>query len=216
MELLKKTNTTHSLYHFVPELYPEIKEVEVFEEFCNTQFQVMKSNFKLIPEILEELSNLQNNQMTKNRFLYTFKNMESTCVQFGGCIDLIYSQSVLEYMSNLSEKFQIMYKLLRDKGYVSHLIDLSCMRTSNQWYGHYYYNEYIWKFLSDKRPLKINRATNVVYCKKLQENKFRIILSQNYRIGIVYDKNKLAKPFHNITETNLSTKTLYLVAQKLL
>src|SRR5439155_10054119 len=59
-------------------------------------------------------------------------------------LNLIFSQSVLQYADALEETYRAMCLWLRPGGYASHIIDLSAHYLSPFWNGHWAYSDWQW------------------------------------------------------------------------
>lgn len=72
-------------------------------------------------------------------------------------LDLIFSQAVMEHVDDIDFAYQKMYKWLKKGGVMSHQIDFKAHEMSENWDGHWYINEKLWKFLLRGRKYSINR-----------------------------------------------------------
>ena len=72
-------------------------------------------------------------------------------------LDLIFSQSVLEYVSPLGGAFSAMATWLKPGGYGSHAIDFSAMYLSPYWNGHWAYSGWQWRLVRGRRDYFLNR-----------------------------------------------------------
>ena len=131
-----------------------------------------------------------------------------------GRFDLIFSQSVLEYIGELVPAFQKMHVQLNSNGWISHEVDLSCMRTSDRWDGHWSYPNWLWKIMKGKRPFFINRFTCDFYSKELEKSIWRNVKFLSYKKAIQTPKNELAKDYKILEDETLQTASIYFIAQK--
>jgi hypothetical protein len=72
-------------------------------------------------------------------------------------LDLIFSQSVLEYVSPLEQTYEAIHAWLKPGGFSSNAIDFSAMYLSPYWNGHWAYSDWEWRVVSGRRQFFLNR-----------------------------------------------------------
>lgn len=90
-------------------------------------------------------------------------------------LDLIFSQAVMEHVDDIYFAYQKMYKWLKKGGVMSHQIDFTAHEMSENWDGHWYINEKLWKFLLRGRKYPINRLPLSAHIFALEKVDFSII-----------------------------------------
>lgn len=72
-------------------------------------------------------------------------------------IDLIFSQAVMEHVSDIKYAYQQMYKWLKKGGIISHQVDFKTHEMTKEWNGHWFIGKKTWDFLLMGRKYPINR-----------------------------------------------------------
>jgi len=133
------------------------------------------------------------------------------------CVDLIFSQAVLEHVDNLKRFYDVSRSILAPEGFVSHDIDFRCHNETYEWNGHWAVSDKKWKKIRGSRPFMINREPLSTHLRLLEENGFQIkskIPSQNSAGGkpSIRKKNLKGK-FMNLSNEDFETATCYVIAQ---
>jgi SAM-dependent methyltransferase len=131
-----------------------------------------------------------------------------------GVFDMIFSQTALEYVPDLSELYKQLYDILKPDGIMSHQIDLTSMGLSEKWDGHWGYSDIEWKLIQGKKRCMINRATHSVHVAYLRTAGFRIIDDVKRTSPPSFPKEQLAKSFRSLPEDDLCTTGMYILATK--
>ncbi len=129
-------------------------------------------------------------------------------------IDLIFSQSMLEYVDDVPQAVRLMRRYLRSGGWISHEVDLGSMRTSAKWDGHWAYPDWLWKVMRGKRPFFINRNTAIDYRNLMDPKLWSDTEFHPFRKKPETVKRKLAPRFRKLDEETLSTSSIYFIARK--
>jgi SAM-dependent methyltransferase len=74
-----------------------------------------------------------------------------------GSIDMILSQAVMQYVSNLPAAYGAMHHLLRPGGVISHQVDFGAHQTCPEWDGHWRYSDRQWRLVRGRRAHFLNR-----------------------------------------------------------
>ena len=93
-----------------------------------------------------------------------------------GSVELIYSQSVLEYFPDLDACYADQWRWLQPGGYISHQIDLSSHGITQQWDGMRSLNALQWKIVYGNRPFGLNRKTCSEHLAAIERAGFEIAL----------------------------------------
>ncbi|HUK01336.1 MAG TPA: methyltransferase domain-containing protein [Steroidobacteraceae bacterium] len=130
-----------------------------------------------------------------------------------GSIDLIFSQSVLQYIPDLNSFYATCRSWLKPKGWMSHHIDLSSMKVTRIWNGHWKYPPWLWSAVRGDRPFFLTGRTYSEHLSAIQRNGFRIRHVARYRLEGV-SRRSLARARRRMTETDLHCANVFVVAQK--
>ncbi len=84
---------------------------------------------------------------------------EGVSLPIENSIDLIFSHSVLEHVSNPQYVYGEFYKWLKPGGIMSHKIDHSSHKITRSWNGHYVIPAWLWSIEMGKKPYLLNRLT---------------------------------------------------------
>lgn len=89
-------------------------------------------------------------------------------------LDLIFSQAVMEHVEDIHFAYKEMYKWLKIGGIISHQVDFKAHEMTDDWNGHFFINEKVWKFLLKGRKYPINRLPLSVHLNVLNDLGFNI------------------------------------------
>jgi hypothetical protein len=129
-------------------------------------------------------------------------------------LDLIFSQSVLQYVNLIDQTYSAMAKWLRPGGYASHVINFSAHDLSPFWNGHWAYSDWQWRLARGRREVFLNREplnTHLTYAKKFG---FEVLLlNKHHEIGRLAVTD-LSPRFRALEPENLQTSGVVLLLRK--
>ena len=128
------------------------------------------------------------------------------------CVDMIFSQAVLEHVDDLQTTYAAMVRWLKPDGFVSHQIDFKCHGWANEWNGHWRYPELVWRILRGKRTFAINRQPHSQHVAALQANGFELKCDQTTTMASSYKISDLAPMFRFMSEQDLVTSGAFIQA----
>ena len=131
-----------------------------------------------------------------------------------GSIDLILSQSVLQYMDDLTKTYNLMSSWLKPQGWISHQIDLKSLGSADTWDGHWSYSDMEWKIVKGRKNYNINRGSYATHINLLKNNNFKITKIIKGTSVAVIQRNKLARRFKSLTDEDRTTSNLFIQAIK--
>lgn len=131
-----------------------------------------------------------------------------------GLFDMIFSQTAMEYVPDLSNFYKRLYDLLQSDGIMSHQIDLTSMGLSETWDGHWTYSDFEWKLIQGKKRCIINRATHSDHIKFIRGAGFTIIDDIKKTSQRTFKKEQLARRFRDLPEEDFQTTGTYILALK--
>lgn len=129
-------------------------------------------------------------------------------------VDLILSQAVMEHADQLEETYMECFRCLKPGGYMSHQIDLRCHDTAPEWNGHWKYSNLIWRLMRGNRPWFINRQPCSTHIDLVKQSGFSLCaqVTQPGNDGI--SRKQLAKKFKKLSESDLRTAGVFILASK--
>jgi hypothetical protein len=131
-----------------------------------------------------------------------------------GSVDMIVSQAVLEYPSDLSATYAAMDRWLRPGGFVSHSIDFSSHGLTARWSGHWACSDVYWALLVGRRPYILNRAPYSTHVETLRGYGYAIAHDiATTEVGGV-NRARLTRRFAHLSDSDLSTRGAFIQAVK--
>ncbi len=129
-------------------------------------------------------------------------------------LDLMFSQSVLQYLDAIEETYRAMAKWLRPGGYASHVINFSGHYLSPVWNGHWAYSDWEWKLTRGRREFFLNREPISTHLSCSQKVGFKIlVVKKEYeRAGMTVQH--LSPKFRMLDAEDLQTRGALIVLQK--
>lgn len=129
-------------------------------------------------------------------------------------IDMLFSQSVLEYIDNLQEIFAVFCRLLKPGGIMSHQIDYTSQGITREWNGHWAIPDFIWKIIKGKRLYLINRQTHSTYINILKKYGFEVVCEIKIKDITGIQRSQLTSRFKDISDDDLVTRGAFIQAVK--
>jgi hypothetical protein len=130
------------------------------------------------------------------------------------CLDMVYSQAVLEHVDDLRNTYKSMQLWLKPTGFISHQIDFKCHGTAAEWNGHWCYSDFIWKLIRGKRPYFLNREPHSTHLAILKEQGFKILCDKRINAESIFTLDDLSPRFRSISEDDLTTSGAFIQAIK--
>ncbi len=127
-------------------------------------------------------------------------------------VDMICSQAVLEHVDDLAEAYLAMRAWLHKDGFISHQIDFKCHGTALDWDGHWAVPAFIWKIMRGARPYLINRQPCSEHVRLLGNNRFGIKIRNPIQTDSTLSRARLATEFRAMSDSDLNTSGLYVLA----
>jgi ubiquinone/menaquinone biosynthesis C-methylase UbiE len=131
-----------------------------------------------------------------------------------GSVDYLFSQAVMEHVSDIRDIYSNCYRVLKMGGIMSHSIDFKSHGKSTAWNGHWQYPAWLWRIVVGKRPFLINRQPLSSHLKVIEECGFEVL-----EVIPVIKKNsilrhRLASEFKNLNVRDLTTAGVFIIASK--
>lgn len=165
-----------------------------------------------VDSIREEL---EGRHPSMHRFISYIAPWDCKTVIKSDSIDMVYSQAVLEHVSDLKGTYQSLFKWLRPGGVMSHQIDLKSHGCAEEWNGHWTYSDFRWRLMLGSRPWLINRVPLSGHIELLRRNGFDVVYQQRAPApGCGIHRSRLAARFRNIPDQDLNTSGAFIQAIK--
>ena len=129
-------------------------------------------------------------------------------------VDFIFSQAVLEHVDKLEEAYSNCYKWLAPGGLMSHQIDFKSHGMSWEWNGHWTYSSFLWRMIKGRRPYLINREPCSTHLRIMEKAGLDIVSIERKRRTSRLERTQLADRFSHLTEDDLTTAGVYVIAKK--
>ena len=127
-------------------------------------------------------------------------------------VDMIYSQAVLEHVTNTADVYEAMRRWLEPTGFMSHQIDYRCHGKADTWNGHWTYSDAAWKVVVGRRPYLLNRAPHSEHLRLLRKAGFALVREAPQRCASSLTRSQLAAPFRALSDDDLTTCGAHMVA----
>ena len=132
-----------------------------------------------------------------------------------GTVDWIFSQAVMEHVDDLEGSYACCFRWLRANGVMSHQIDFRCLDTASTWNGHWARSELTWRAIRGARPYLLNRQPISAHRNLIDRCGFKIMFEQPVTQSNGIGRSQLAADFRDLTDEDLSTAGVFLVARKI-
>jgi hypothetical protein len=131
-----------------------------------------------------------------------------------GSVDVVFSQAVMEHVEDIDIAYSALAHWLRPSGFISHQIDLRCHGLSNHWNGHWSYSDWMLRIAKGRRPFLLNRQPVSAHLGAAERANFEILRRSTIRQQHGIRRGDLAPQFRGISEEDLLTSSLFLVARR--
>jgi len=123
-----------------------------------------------------------------------------------GTVDMVLSQTVMEYPLDLHATYGALYRWLKPGGVMSHQIDFRCMGTAREWNGHWACSDFAWALVTSKRRSPVgNREPHSTHRRLIEERGFQVRGDVPIRGEGGLPREALAQRFRNLTDDDLTT-----------
>ena len=129
-----------------------------------------------------------------------------------GSVDMIFSQAVMEHVDDLDTAYAAMRQWLSPNGFISHQVDFKSHGTAEQWNGHWAISNLEWRLMRGRRPSLINRQPCSAHLQLLKKHAFRPLVEARVHMESALRHSNLAKPFKALSDDDLTTSGVYLLA----
>lgn len=197
--------------------FPKLKPTPPDYAFPAACLPAAQLDLSLAPARLERLRQLVSNPdqpSTDGLELSYYAPWSSADGLMAGEVDVIVSQAALEHVDALEETYAAFALWLRPGGWMSHQIDFKSHGTAAEWNGHWRYPDWAWRLVRGRRPWLINRAPYSTHLALLERFGFRLVYAQPASLPNSLRQAQLARRFRTLSESDLTTAGVFIVAQK--
>ncbi|WP_147707780.1 methyltransferase domain-containing protein [Microvirga massiliensis] len=128
--------------------------------------------------------------------------------------DLVISQAVLQYPSDLPSVYREMDRWLKCGGVVSHQVDFKSHGVTKEWNGHWACSDWLWQAFQGKRRGQLNREPHSAHLRMLTSLGYRIVCDNRVVSASRLSRSQLAPRFAHLSDTDLTTSGALIQAQK--
>jgi hypothetical protein len=130
-------------------------------------------------------------------------------------VDLVLSQSVLEYPHDLAGIYAEMYRWLKRGGVMSHEIDFKSIGITTDWNGHWSCSDAVWRLAAGRRRHRLNREPHSTHIALIEKMGCRIVCDERIIRPSGIKRAQLAPRFRHLTDEDLITGSALIQAVKL-
>jgi hypothetical protein len=130
-------------------------------------------------------------------------------------VDLVLSQSVLEYPRDLAGIYAEMCRWLKRGGVMSHEIDFKSIGIAKEWNGHWSCSDALWRLVSGRRRNRLNREPHSTHIALIERAGCRVVRDERTIRQSGIARAQLAPCFRRLTDEDLTTSSALIQAVKL-
>ncbi len=131
-----------------------------------------------------------------------------------GSVDLLFSQSVLEHVTDPAATYQAFHSWVKPGGYISHQVDFSSHSIAAYWNGHWAYSNFMWKIILGKRSYLLNLKPYSTHLHLAEQNGFEIVTSMQFEREDGLKLDQLAAVAKGFTEKDSRTASMFFQARR--
>ena len=135
-------------------------------------------------------------------------------------IDMIYSQTVMQYVDDLEVAYKTLHNWLKPNGFMLHQIDFKNDNIVKEWNGHWKYSDSKWRaIIRRNESYLLNREPYSKHVYYMQKNGFKIVFEKKVKsasgnkIGI--QRSELSPRFKDMSDDDFTTSGVFVLAIKL-
>lgn len=131
-----------------------------------------------------------------------------------GTVDLVLSQTVLEFPPDLAGAYSEMCRWLKPGGIMSHEIDFKSVGMTVEWNGHWSCSDPLWRLAAGRRRNRLNREPHSTHVALMRKVGCDIVRDERTVQPSGITRAQLAPRFRHLTDDDLSTSSVLLQAIK--
>jgi hypothetical protein len=129
-------------------------------------------------------------------------------------VDLLFSQTVLEFPCDLRRLYAEMCRWLKPGGIMSHEIDFKSVGITEEWNGHWSCSDGFWRLAAGRRRHRLNREPHSTHITLLQNMGYRIVCDERTVQPSAITRAQLSPRFRHLTDEDLTTSSALIQAVK--
>jgi hypothetical protein len=131
-----------------------------------------------------------------------------------GSMDMVYTQTVLQYVDDIRDTYLLMAGWLKPGGFMSHQIDYKNHQLADEWNGHWCYSEIEWTVVRGQRTYTNNRAPHSGHLAAMRAAGFSIAYEQKATQPSRLRRSDLAPRFSDLSADDLTTSGAFVQSTK--
>ena len=131
-----------------------------------------------------------------------------------GTVDLVLSQTVLEFPQDLAGMYSEMCRWLKPGGIMSHEIDFKSIGITVEWNGHWSCSDALWRLAAGRRRHRLNREPHSTHVALMRRVGCRVVCDERTVQASGITRAQLAPRFRHLTDDDLTTSSALLQAVK--
>tara|TARA_B100000315_G_scaffold260561_1_gene322951 strand:+ start:2841 stop:3680 length:840 start_codon:yes stop_codon:yes gene_type:complete len=214
IEMLKRHEPIPNQNEF-PKLFPFLKSYDfphhIFDKKPLAK-SLDKDRIKKIENAIKNIGGLSQNQDEIDvKYIAPWDHIDFSQ---SNCINVIFSQAVMEHIINIDFTYMKMYKLLKTGGYMSHAIDYKAHGTHNHWNGHWTINRLFWKIMMKTKDYQINRYPFSEHVKAIGKHNFKILSQESIQNQSNISKQKIRIKNIKFQPEDFNISSAHIIARK--
>jgi SAM-dependent methyltransferase len=129
-------------------------------------------------------------------------------------VDMVYSQAVLEHVTDLDLTYGALRRWLKPGGFMSHEIDFGSHGLTREWSGHWSCSDTTWRWIQGRKPYLLNRHAHSVHLRRLAAHGFQLVGDLRAETQGDIPRSRLAPRFRDYTDEDLRTRCALLQSVK--
>jgi SAM-dependent methyltransferase len=190
-----------------PDIFPHLSAYDFPEQLLET-----KELDKRETDIARALVEIGGSPVMENMIGYCLA--ESWSAIPSASVDVLFSQAVMSYVDDLENMYAFMGKIVKPGGFISHTIPCSCIGTTRHWNGHYSVPNWQWRLAKGNRPCFISRTPCSRHLELISKAGFDPIVVERATRHDGINRSQLAKKFKSLSDDDLNTSGVYVLARR--
>jgi SAM-dependent methyltransferase len=182
-----------------PHIHPKLDSYDFPAQIVTEDVIKSHLNESRLNQIRKELQNIENPDNTFIRYTVPWHTAADIPPN---SIDMIYSQSVMEYVDNLDKVYPLMFRWLKPGGVISHEIDFTGCGAALTWNGHWGYSDWMWKLVKGKASFVSTRFPHSLHMREIKKSGFEILCDDYVTLESDLKKDQINKGLIHLFEDN--------------
>jgi SAM-dependent methyltransferase len=198
--------------HAFPSVRPVLENFDFPDHILTDEMLKDSLADERIALIRKEIANIE---IRKNKYVFYKIPWFSTAVIENQSVDLIISQSVLGYVTNLEKTYRSMNQWLKPGGHMSHTIDFKSHGITKHWNSYWTYSELEWNLVQGGRPFLLNRVPASQHMRYHDQFGQRVIESATVKSKNTITRDQLDEKYADLSTDDLETSGIFVLSEKI-